>query len=49
MIKSDAERCAEYEKLKRIDNCETPREMAEKSGLHEIADLLAVHERSQEK
>ena len=28
----------------RIDNCETPREMAEKAGLHEIAELLAVRE-----
>jgi ankyrin repeat protein len=28
----------------RIDNCETPREMAEKAGLREIAELLAVHE-----
>jgi ankyrin repeat protein len=28
----------------RIDNCETPREMAEKAGLPEIAQLLAVEE-----
>jgi uncharacterized protein len=28
----------------RIDNCETPREMAEKGGLREIAEMLAVRE-----
>lgn len=28
----------------RIDDCETPREMAEKAGLREIAELLAVQE-----
>ena len=28
----------------RIDDCETPREMAEKAGLREIAELLAVEE-----
>lgn len=28
----------------RIDDCETPREMAEMSGLREIAELLAVEE-----
>jgi ankyrin repeat protein len=28
----------------RIDNCETPREMAVKAGLREIAELLAVKE-----
>lgn len=28
----------------RIDDWETPREMAEKAGLREIAELLAVHE-----
>ncbi|HKZ78473.1 MAG TPA: ankyrin repeat domain-containing protein [Pyrinomonadaceae bacterium] len=28
----------------RIDDCETPREMAEKAGLREIAALLAVQE-----
>ena len=28
----------------RIDNCETPREMAEKAGLREIAEMLAVRE-----
>jgi ankyrin repeat protein len=28
----------------RIDDCETPREMAEESGLCEIAELLAVQE-----
>jgi ankyrin repeat protein len=28
----------------RIDNCETPREMAENAGLHEIAELLGVQE-----
>jgi hypothetical protein len=28
----------------RIDNCETPREMVEKAGLREIADMLAVRE-----
>lgn len=28
----------------RIDECETPREMAERAGLHEIAALLAAHE-----
>lgn len=33
----------------RIDDCETPREMAEKAGLHEIADLLAAHEARLEK
>jgi ankyrin repeat protein len=26
----------------RIDNCETPREMAEKAGLREIAEMLAA-------
>ena len=29
----------------RIDDCETPREMAENAGLREIAGLLAAHER----
>lgn len=28
----------------RIDDCETPREMAEKMGLSDIAELLAAHE-----
>lgn len=28
----------------RIDDCDTPREMAEKAGLREIAQLLAAHE-----
>ena len=28
----------------RIDDCETPREMAENAGLHEIAELFAVQE-----
>jgi ankyrin repeat protein len=28
----------------RIDDCETPREMAESAALHEIAALLAAHE-----
>jgi ankyrin repeat protein len=28
----------------RIDDCETPREMAEKVGLRKIAELLAAHE-----
>jgi len=28
----------------RIDDCETPREMAEQVGLHEMAELLATHE-----
>ena len=28
----------------RIDYCETPREMAEKMGLRDIVELLAVHE-----
>lgn len=28
----------------RIDNCETPREMAEKAALREIAELLALQE-----
>jgi len=28
----------------RIDDCETPREMAEKAGLKEIAALLAAHD-----
>lgn len=28
----------------RIDECETPREMAERAGLHDIARLLASHE-----
>lgn len=28
----------------RIDNWETPREMAEKAGLREIAEFLAVQE-----
>jgi hypothetical protein len=28
----------------RIDNCETPREMAAKAGLREIAEMLAVRE-----
>jgi len=28
----------------RIDDCETPREMAEKVGLHDIVELLAAHE-----
>ena len=28
----------------RIDNCETPREMAEKAALREIAEMLAVRE-----
>ena len=29
----------------RIDNCETPRELAEKAGLREIAELLAAGEK----
>jgi ankyrin repeat protein len=33
----------------RIDDCETPREMAEKAGLREIAALLAAHEARLEK
>ncbi|MGQ0809991.1 MAG: ankyrin repeat domain-containing protein [Nitrospiraceae bacterium] len=33
----------------RIDDCETPREMAEKAGLHEIARRLATHETLQER
>jgi uncharacterized protein len=28
----------------RIDDCETPREMAEKVGLRNIVELLAAHE-----
>lgn len=28
----------------RIDDCETPREMAEKAGLRDIAKMLAAHE-----
>jgi len=28
----------------RIDDCETPREMAENAGLHDIAELLAARE-----
>jgi uncharacterized protein len=28
----------------RIDNCETPRDMAEKASLREIAEMLAVWE-----
>lgn len=28
----------------RIDDCEIPREMAERTGLHEMAELLAVQE-----
>jgi ankyrin repeat protein len=28
----------------RIDDCETPREMAETAGLRELAELLAGHE-----
>jgi hypothetical protein len=28
----------------RIDDCETPREMAEQVGLREMAELLATHE-----
>jgi hypothetical protein len=28
----------------RIDDCETPREMAEQVGLCEMAELLATHE-----
>jgi uncharacterized protein len=33
----------------RIDDCETPREMAEKATLREIAELLAIHEARTEK
>ncbi len=33
----------------RIDDCETPREMAEKAGFGEIAELLAAHEARQDK
>jgi uncharacterized protein len=33
----------------RIDECETPREMAEKETLREIAELLAIHEARREK
>lgn len=29
----------------RIDECETPREMAEKVGLHEIATLLGTQQK----
>lgn len=32
----------------RIDECETPREMAEQAGLREIAELLAAYEVRQE-
>ncbi len=28
----------------RIDDCETPEEMAQRAGLHDLADLLAGHE-----
>jgi ankyrin repeat protein len=28
----------------RIDDCESPREMAEKAGLRDIVELLAAHE-----
>jgi hypothetical protein len=28
----------------RIDDCETPREMAEQVGLREMAELLVTHE-----
>lgn len=28
----------------RIDHCETPREMAEQAGLHEIAQMIETHE-----
>jgi len=33
----------------RIDDCETPREMAEKAGLHDFSRLLAVYEAREEK
>ena len=33
----------------RIDDCETPRQIAEKAGLREIARLLATHEARLEK
>jgi hypothetical protein len=33
----------------RIDNCETPREMAEKAGLPGIVELLALQEARMEK
>jgi uncharacterized protein len=33
----------------RIDDCETPREMAEKAGLHDFVRLLAIHEAREEK
>jgi hypothetical protein len=33
----------------RIDDCETPREMARKAALPEIAQLLANHEARKEK
>jgi hypothetical protein len=32
----------------RIDEYETPRELAEKAGLRELAELLAAHETNQE-
>jgi ankyrin repeat protein len=32
----------------RIDNCDTPREMAESAGLHDLAELLSARERSTE-
>jgi len=35
---------ADFRLRTRIDDCETPREMAEKAGLREIAELLAAGE-----
>ncbi len=32
----------------RIDDCDTPREMAESAGLHDLAELLSTRERSME-
>lgn len=40
-MKSEDERCAQYEQFKRIDACETPREMAEKVCLREIGKGIA--------
>jgi ankyrin repeat protein len=45
LLKGGADPCLRT----RIDDCETPREMAEKAGLHDFAGLLAMHEAREEK
>ena len=40
LLKAGADPCVPT----RIDDCETPREMAERAGLHEITALIAAYQ-----